>query len=79
LLRESYFRLTCGSCADEDKRNQRFRPKGSLAVPREVDEVVFGFEEASLADVLDPDRPRGLDEVGARVPVAPLASLIELP
>jgi hypothetical protein len=79
LLHERYFRLTCGSRTDEDKRNQRFRPKGSLAVPREVDEVVFVFDEASLADVLDPDRPRGLDEVAARVLVAPLASLMELP
>jgi hypothetical protein len=59
--------------------NHRFRPKGSLAEPREVEVLPFVFDEASRAEVFEPARPRGLDEVEARDEEAPLASLMELP
>jgi hypothetical protein len=52
-----------------------FRPNGSLADPR----FGAGEDEVSVAEVFEPERPNGLEEVGARDPEAPLASLMEFP
>jgi len=55
--------------------NHLFRPKGSLAVPC----LEAGNEDFKVAEVLEPASPNGFDEVGAREPEAPLASLRAFP